>query len=81
MGVTKEVIREGTGPTPVAGKTITVHCTGYLATEPPKKFWSTHDTNKPFSFMVGLGKVIRGWDEGMLTMKQGELAKLLMTSD
>jgi hypothetical protein len=38
---------------------VTVHCTGYVAGDPPKKFWSTHDTNSPFSFNIGLGKVIK----------------------
>jgi len=46
-----------------------------------KKFWSTRDTNEPFSFNVGLGKVIRGWDEGMMSMKQGEKANLHMSAD
>jgi peptidylprolyl isomerase len=81
MGVEKEVITEGTGPTPSKGQTITVHCTGYLAEPTQRKFWSTHDTDTPFSFQVGLGKVIRGWDEGCLTMKKGEKARLKMTGD
>ena len=37
--VKKEVIRAGSGPTPMQGATITVHCTGSLNTNPPKKFW------------------------------------------
>jgi len=83
MGVTKEIIKNGNGATPQKGQTITVHCTGY--TEIPgqelKKFWSTKDTNQPFSFAIGLGKVIRGWDEGFATMKLGESAKLHLSSD
>jgi peptidylprolyl isomerase len=65
---------------PAKGSKITVHCTGFVA-ETGKKFWSTHDTNTPFSFQVGLGKVIKGWDEGMLTMALGERAKLHCSSD
>jgi len=41
MGVTKEVIQEGSGPKPQKGQTITVHCTGYLTSPTQKKFWST----------------------------------------
>jgi FKBP-type peptidyl-prolyl cis-trans isomerase len=64
MGVTKKVIKEGAGPTPHTGQLVHVHCTGYLANQPPKKFWSTHDSGKSFSFNCGVGKVIKGWDEG-----------------
>ncbi|KAL6045376.1 Peptidyl-prolyl cis-trans isomerase FKBP12 [Balamuthia mandrillaris] len=80
MGVTKKVLKEGSGNTPTKGQTVTVHCTGYL-TNPQRKFWSTLDTNTPFSFPVGLGKVIKGWDEGFLTMKKGEKAQLTMSGD
>ncbi|CAL1286499.1 unnamed protein product [Larinioides sclopetarius] len=80
-GVTKEVIRPGYGNTPQRGQTITVHCTGCLA-NPQKKFWSTRDPGQqPFTFQVGLGKVIRGWDEGCLTMQLGEISRILIRSD
>ncbi|XP_078360856.1 uncharacterized protein LOC144645231 [Oculina patagonica] len=59
--VKKDILRAGSGPRPNPGDTITVHCTGSLNTNPPKKFWSTKDPGqKPFSFQVGLGKVITG---------------------
>lgn len=80
MGVERKVLVEGNNVRPKAGDKITVHCTGYLA-EGKKKFWSTLDDNKPFSFNVGLGQVIRGWDEGMLQMSIGEKAELTMTGD
>ncbi|CAD2216585.1 peptidylprolyl isomerase [Angomonas deanei] len=80
MGVVRTVIQKGTGVLPKAGDTITVHCTGFLA-DGKKKFWSTKDTNEPFSFKVGLGQVIKGWDEGMIQMSVGERAELLMTGD
>ena len=67
MGVTKELIQAGNGPKPQRGQTISVHCTGFL--ENGSKFWSTKDTNQPFDFQVGLGKVIRGWDEGCADMQ------------
>ncbi|KAG5489902.1 hypothetical protein JKF63_00019 [Porcisia hertigi] len=80
MGVTRTVKKAGSGATPRAGQTITVHCTGYLA-DGKKKFWSTLDNDQPFSFKVGLGHVIRGWDEGMMQMHLGETAELLMEAD
>ncbi|AYU83368.1 peptidyl-prolyl cis-trans isomerase / FKBPL2 [Leishmania donovani] len=80
MGVIRTVMKAGSGATPKAGQTITVHCTGYLA-DGKKKFWSTRDDNNPFSFNVGVGQVIRGWDEGMMQMQLGETAELLMTAD
>lgn len=80
MGVERNVIKAGNGVVPKKGDKITVHCTGYVA-EGKKKFWSTLDTNEPFAFNVGLGQVIRGWDEGMLQMSIGEHAELTMSSD
>ena len=80
MGVTRNVLKAGNGVTPKAGDNITVHCTGILA-ESNKKFWSTLDDNKPFAFRVGLGQVIKGWDEGMMQMSVGEEAELTMTGD
>eukprot|EP00873_Tetraselmis_striata_P035660 jgi/Tetstr1/455924/TSEL_042705.t1 len=80
MGVTKNILMEGTGPAPQKGQTVTVHCTGKLADG--KKFWSTKDPGqKEFQFKVGLGQVIRGWDEGVLGMKLGEVAELTCTGD
>eukprot|EP00771_Trimastix_marina_P000167 gnl/Trimastix_PCT/1176.p2 GENE.gnl/Trimastix_PCT/1176~~gnl/Trimastix_PCT/1176.p2 ORF type:complete len:125 (-),score=34.51 gnl/Trimastix_PCT/1176:18-344(-) len=79
MGVTKRVIQAGSGPKPTRGANITVHCIGKL--ESGKQFWSTRSPVQPFSFRVGLGQVIRGWDEGMLDMQLGERAELTMTGD
>ena len=80
MGVERTVIKAGSGATPSRGQTVTVHCTGYLA-EGKKKFWSTKDTNEPFAFKVGLGQVIKGWDDGCMQMQIGETAELAMTGD
>ncbi|XP_070579881.1 uncharacterized protein [Ptychodera flava] len=81
QGVIKEILRPGNGPRPNRGSTITVHCTGALA-NPLKKFWSTKDPGQqPFSFQVGLGKVIAGWDEGCMTMNQGEIARLILAPE
>ena len=80
MGVERVVKKAGTGPTPQRGQKVTVHCTGIL-TATNKKFWSTKDTNEPFSFNVGLGQVIKGWDEGVMQMNVGESSDLVMTGD
>ncbi|KAG7396111.1 Peptidyl-prolyl cis-trans isomerase fkbp12 [Phytophthora boehmeriae] len=83
MGVTKEIIAEGNGAPPAKGATVTVHCTGYgKDRDLQQKFWSTKDPGQtPFTFNVGLGQVIKGWDEGVLGMKLGETARLTCTPD
>jgi peptidylprolyl isomerase len=60
---------EGTGATPKAGQTVVVHYTGWLTDK--TKFDSSVDRNEPFSFVLGQGQVIKGWDEGLSTMKVG----------
>ena len=64
----------GTGAQPKAGQTVTVHYTGTLTDG--KKFDSSKDRNQPFSFALGVGQVIKGWDEGVATMKVGGKRKL-----
>jgi FKBP-type peptidyl-prolyl cis-trans isomerase len=59
----------GTGATAVAGNTVKVHYTGFLTTG--EKFDSSHDRGEPFSFPLGAGQVIKGWDEGVVGMKVG----------
>lgn len=68
----------GKGASPVAGKTVKVHYTGTL--ENGKKFDSSVDRNEPFSFTIGVGQVIKGWDEGVMTMKVGGKRKLIIPS-
>lgn len=79
----KEVLRAGTGPKPQVGQTVTVHCTGYGKNRDlSQKFWSTKDPGqKPFSFQIGKGSVIKGWDEGVMGMQLGEVARLKCTPD
>lgn len=60
---------EGTGATPRPGQTVYVHYTGTL--EDGTQFDSSRDRNRPFSFRLGAGQVIRGWDEGISTMRVG----------
>ena len=106
--MTKELIKEGSGPCPQRGQNVQVHCTGKL--ENGSKFWSTKDPGQtPFEFQIGLSKVslepgcssadkvwhavvpddvcercaqvIKGWDEGCLNMKKGEVANLKCSPD
>lgn len=60
---------EGTGPSPRTGQTVKVHYTGKL--ENGTKFDSSVDRGEPFEFVIGVGKVIKGWDEGVMTMRVG----------
>ena len=69
----------GTGDLPKAGDKVKVHYTGTL--EDGTKFDSSHDRNKPFEFSLGLGQVIKGWDEGIATMKPGGKRKLIIPSE
>jgi len=63
-------LKEGTGATASAGKTVSVHYTGWLAKD-GKKFDSSVDRGQPFMFQLGAGQVIKGWDEGVSGMKVG----------
>ena len=69
----------GTGDVAVAGKNVSVHYTGWL--ENGKKFDSSVDRGQPFSFPLGAGRVIKGWDEGVQGMKVGGKRKLTIPSD
>jgi peptidylprolyl isomerase len=70
---------EGEGTTPEAGQTVVVHYTGWL--EDGTKFDSSLDRGEPFSFPIGTGSVIPGWDEGVATMKVGGKRQLLIPSE
>ena len=69
-------IVEGTGATPQTGQKVEVHYTGTL--EDGTKFDSSRDRNRPFDFKLGVGQVIKGWDEGLSTMKVGGRRKLII---
>ncbi len=66
----------GNGPSPTAGKEVTVHYTGRL--ENGTKFDSSVDRNQPFTTKIGVGSVIKGWDEGLMTMKVGGKRQLVI---
>jgi peptidylprolyl isomerase len=69
----------GTGAVPQQGQTVEVHYTGTL--ENGKKFDSSRDRNQTFKFQIGTGQVIKGWDEGLSTMKVGGRRQLIIPPD
>ncbi len=71
---------EGTGATPKPGQTCVMHYTGWLYTNgmKGKKFDSSVDRHEPFEFPIGRGRVIKGWDEGVATMKVGGKRTLII---
>ncbi len=69
-------IQVGSGASPQTGQTVSVHYTGWLTDG--KKFDSSVDRGQPFSFIIGTGKVIKGWDEGVATMKVGGKRRLII---
>ncbi|XWX00873.1 hypothetical protein V2A60_008896 [Cordyceps javanica] len=85
MGVTKTTIKNGDGPQPKNGQTVVIEYTGWLKD-------TTKDQNKgnkfdssvgrgDFEVKIGVGQVIRGWDEGVVQMQVGEKATLDISSD
>jgi peptidylprolyl isomerase len=78
-GLQYVVIKEGVGESPKRGDTVVVHYTGTL--EDGSKFDSSRDRGQPFSFKIGIGQVIKGWDEGVGLMKPGGRRKLIIPSD
>jgi len=81
MGVDVETLSPGDGKTyPKEGDQLTMHYVGTLK-DGGAKFDSSRDKNKPFQFVIGIGQVIKGWDEGVMKMSLGEKAVLNITSD
>lgn len=78
-GLKIETIKEGIGPTPKKGQHVTVHYTGTF--EDGTKFDSSRDRGTPFTFPIGKGRVIKGWDEGVAQMKVGDRCKLTIPAD
>jgi FKBP-type peptidyl-prolyl cis-trans isomerase FkpA len=78
--------KQGTGAEAVAGKAVIVHYTGWLydpgaADARGAKFDSSLDRGVPFGFVLGAGKVIKGWDEGVAGMKAGGKRTLVIPAD
>ena len=79
-GLQYKDIKVGTGAAPKTGQTCVMHYTGWLWEngQMGKKFDSSVDRGQPFKFQIGAGMVIKGWDEGVATMKVGGKRKLLI---
>ena len=73
----------GTGASPKTGQTCVMHYTGWLRENGAKgrKFDSSHDRGQPFEFPIGTGRVIKGWDEGVASMKIGGKRTLIIPPD
>lgn len=75
----------GNGEEAIVGKTVKVHYSGWLYDESApdkkgKKFDSSYDRKEPFAFMLGAGRVIKGWDQGVIGMKVGGQRTLIIPS-
>jgi FKBP-type peptidyl-prolyl cis-trans isomerase len=78
-GLQYEDLAVGSGASPTTGQKVTVHYTGTL--EDGSKFDSSLDRNRPFEFQIGIGQVIKGWDEGVATMAVGGKRKLIIPAE
>ena len=78
-GLGYKMIKEGSGAQPTKGQTVSVHYTGKLTDG--TKFDSSHDRNQPIEFVLGQGRVIKGWDEGISYLKVGGKATFIIPSD
>lgn len=77
--VDTQIIKEGSGPAAKNGDKLTVNYVGTL--KDGTKFDSSIDRGTPFTFTLGAGQVIKGWDEGLLGMKTGEERKLTVPAE
>lgn len=79
MGLQVEDVKVGTGAEAVAGRSVTVHYVGTLTSG--SKFDSSRDRGQGFTFQLGAGQVIQGWDKGVAGMKVGGVRKLTIPPD
>ena len=75
-GLRMIIHKGGNGEIPISGQTVKVHYTGIL--ENGTQFDSSHDRGRPFSFQLGQGRVIKGWDEALSLMSKGEKRTLII---
>lgn len=75
-GLTYLITKKGSGRQPKTGETVVIHYTGTLTNG--VKFDSSHDREQPFSFKLGVGQVIKGWDEGVAKLRVGDQAILVI---
>lgn len=85
-GLTAQILKEGEGAMAEAGQIAVVHYTGWLYDETAenkrgKKFDSSVDRDQYFTFMLGTGRVIKGWDQGVVDMKPGEIRELTIAPE
>ena len=85
-GLSAQILQEGQGDPAEAGQIAVVHYTGWLFDGSAEnnrgdQFDSSVDRDKPFSFMLGEGRVIKGWDQGVVGMKVGELRELTIAPE
>ena len=82
-GLQFEDTTPGTGASPTSGQTCVMHYTGWLYENGAKgkKFDSSVDRGQPFEFPIGVGRVIKGWDEGVASMKVGGKRTLIIPAD
>lgn len=85
-GLTKRTLLQGDGPAAEVGQEVVVHYTGWLYDPQAEKFRGTKfdssvDRGEPFSFTVGAGRVISGWDQGVAGMKVGEVRELTIAPE
>jgi peptidylprolyl isomerase len=80
-GLQYEITLNGNGASPQVGDKVTVHYSGFLSDSAKTKFDSSIDRGEPFSFKLGKGQVIPGWDEGIALLKVGDKAILTIPSE
>src|SRR5215203_2867160 len=78
-GLTYLITKKGMGRQPKTGETVVLHYTGLLTNG--VKFDSSHDRNQPFAFKLGVGQVIKGYDEGLSKLRVGDQAILVIPSN
>lgn len=83
-GLEYEIIQEGSGASPKPGSMVTVHYTGWLDKDGQpsgQPFDSSHNRRQPFTFQIGVGMVIQGWDIGVMDMKIGEKRRIYIPAE